>query len=552
MKKKIQKLAISLFSAYKAEYIFVLAAAMERSSFKTVPFVKWYVSTNNFKIQRQGVYKLSERAKFLGFLTYITAVFYIVGGLILAAYAMKGDLPEGSIFALAIFIGLPLILALSMVVYNAFLAVIALINIKAIGKNILCILLEAQVVKLRRKYNFTIVAVVGSVGKTSTKLAIAKTLEQSGKRVRFQEGNYNDRLTVPLVVFDQKLPGLFNIAAWNKVLRNVRKIVRTGYEYDVVVLELGTDGPGQIKQFAYLTPEITVVTAVAEEHMEYFGSLDAVAEEELSLIEYSKKVLLNTDDVAERYRDALEYTGYGLLQKNVDYYIESTDETLKGQEVQCYYGSHNFAQGTVKYLGSQGKKIVLAAAAVAHMLEIDSEVIDRAIEKLEPFAGRMQILKGIKDSTLIDDTYNATPAAVEAALQVLAGAKTAHRVAVLGSMNELGNFSAEAHKMIGASIDAKKIPLVITVGAAAQDYLAPAAAEQGCEVVSFLSPHEAGVYLKEHLKAKSVVLFKGSQNGVFCEEAIKPLLEDASDKKKLVRQSTYWMKQKRKQFKLPR
>lgn len=548
----MQKFFKSFISAYTTSYIYSLVTALEGRSFKTVPFVRWFISTNNFSVLQTSRKVLSERAKFLYFMVYVTAVFFIIAGLVLAISSLKDTMPEGSVFALAIFIGLPIILAIMLALYNIIFSLVAAINVKAIGKSVLCILFEAQVVRLRKKYDFTIVAVVGSVGKTSTKLAVAQVLEHAGKKVQYQQGNYNDRLTVPLVVFGQEMPSLFNLGAWRKIYRNMRRVVRRGYEYDVVVLELGTDGPGQIRQFAYLMPDITIVTAVAEEHMEYFGTLDAVAAEELSLVEFSEKVLLNTDDVAAHYRETLTYTGYGLLQKNVDYYIESRHETIKGQEIQCYIGSHNFAQGTIAYLGPQGRKIVLAAAAVAHMLNVESEVIDGALAKLEPFAGRMQILTGIKDTTLIDDTYNATPAAVEAALHVLSHADASHRVAVLGSMNELGSYSAEAHKMVGASIDAKKISLVVTVGAVAQDYLAPAAAEQGCEVVSFLSPYEAGAYLKENVKAKSTILFKGSQNGVFCEEALKPLLADKTDAKKLVRQSPYWMKQKRKQFSLPK
>lgn len=560
---KLNSFVNSIASAYKPDYVYVLISKLESVQFKNSKFLKWFVSTDDFSMRNakssQNVNgkvarrtKLGERASLLLYLVFVFALLFVVSGILLTISAFRGEIPEGSLFALAIFIGLPILLASSLVVSNIIYACVTSLNIKAIGKSIVCIMLEAQVVKLRRKYKFDVVAVVGSVGKTSTKLAIANTLQYSGKKVMFQEGNFNDRLTVPLVVFNQDLPGLFNLNAWRKILKNNRKIIRNGYDYDVVVLELGTDRPGQIRQFSYLTPDITVITAIAEEHMEYFDSLDAVAEEELSIVEHSKRVLLNTDDVAEHYRDTLEYTGYGLLQKNVDYYIESKHEDLNGQEVKCFSGSHNFAQGKITYLGPHGRKIVLAAAAVAHILDIESNVIDSSISRLEPFAGRMQILKGVKNSVIIDDTYNASPVAVEAALKVLSGAEVNYKIAVLGSMNELGDFSVEAHKTIGASIDSRKVDLVVTVGVEARDYIAPAAAEQGCNVISFLNPHEAGEYVTKNIKPKSVVLFKGSQNGVFCEEAIKPVLKNPSDKDKLVRQSVYWMKQKRKQFKLPK
>src|ERR1700722_18624351 len=113
--------------------------------------------------------------------------------------------------------------------------------VKKLGKALLCRLLEAQVKRLRRHNDFKIVAVAGSVGKTSTKLAIASLLATRSK-VRFQDGNYNDRLTVPLVVFGQTEPGIFNIVAWFKLLLANRRALRQPYDYEIVMLELGTDG----------------------------------------------------------------------------------------------------------------------------------------------------------------------------------------------------------------------------------------------------------------------------------------------------------------------
>ncbi len=550
----MKRIFASLYSLYKPTYILSLIEALDERKYSTYHFVAWFFQTDNFQVKNSKKRSLQTRGEYLYIFVLLSMLLAVATSLVLSISSLDNQFPEGYIFGIAILVAVPLIGATCLVLYNAIISLllVAKLQLKDMGKRVLCVLLEAQVVKLRKKYPFKVVAVVGSVGKTSTKLAVAQTLELADKKVQYQKGNYNDRLTVPLVVFGQALPGLFNVAAWAKIIRSNKKIIRKGYKYGVVVLELGTDGPGQLEKFAYLLPDITVVTAVTQEHMEFFRTIDAVAKEELSLVGYSEHALINTDDVAERYREGVTYTGYGLRHKNADYYIESGAESIHGQDVQCFIHSKNFAQGKIAFLGPQGRKIILAAAAVAHMLEVESDIIDEAITKLQPFAGRMQILQGIKNSTLIDDTYNATPAAVEVALHVLENTKAPQRIAVLGSMNELGEHSVEAHKTIGASIDASKVNLVVTVGVEARDYLAPAAEEQGCEVKSFLNPHEAGVYVKEHIKEKSLVLFKGSQNGVFTEEALKSLLKEKSDASKLVRQSTYWMKQKRKQFKLPR
>jgi UDP-N-acetylmuramoyl-tripeptide--D-alanyl-D-alanine ligase len=160
----------------------------------------------------------------------------------------------------------------------------------------------------------------------------------------------------------------------------------------------------------------------------------------------------------------------------------------------------------------------------------------------------MQILPGIKDSVVIDDTYNASPLAVKAALDVLYAAKAKQRIAILGSMNELGAYSRQAHDEVGDYCDARKLDLVVTIGHDAKRWLAPAARRQGCTVQSFMNPHEAGAYVSGKLRKGGVVLAKGSQNGVFAEEALKPLLADPTDQAKLVRQSPAWLTKKSQRF----
>lgn len=425
-------------------------------------------------------------------------------------------------------------------------------SIKSIAKTWLCRILERQVVQLRRKHpRLKVVAVVGSMGKTSTKLAVAQTLESAGLRVQYQTGNYNDRLTVPLVVFGHDLPSLVNPVSWMRIWWSNRQIIKGIYPFDVVVLELGTDGPGQIAQFNYLKPDLSIVTAVAPEHMEYFGTLEAVAKEELAVKGFSRQILLNVDDIAEQYRSKLKYKAYSLVDKRADYQADGTEFGLLGQNLTIRQNGNKWGSGKIVYLGAQGRKIVLAAVAAADLLGVaKNEALD-AISKLEPFSGRMQLLEGIHDSTIIDDTYNAAPAAVEAALNVLNKTNAPQRIAVIGSMNELGDFSAEAHRTIGASINSGRINMVVTIGQEARDYLAPAAKANGCLVVSFTDPADAGKHVKKSLKRGAVVLFKGSQNGVFAEEAIKPILADKTDAAKLVRQSPYWMAQKRQQFGWP-
>jgi UDP-N-acetylmuramyl pentapeptide synthase len=419
-------------------------------------------------------------------------------------------------------------------------------SIKHWGKAVLSRRLEAQVKQLRAKNSFTIVAVVGSIGKTTTKLAIANML-QSQRRVQFQTGNYNDRLTVPLIFFGQNQPGIFNIPAWLKILRANKRQLSQPYPYDIVVVELGSDGPGQIKDFAYLQPDITVVTALTDEHMAFFKTLDAVAAEELTAASFSKQTLINVDDSPERYISNVSHLGYGRAAHDYQL-VDRTVQAEGSQQLQIKHGEDT-AVITTKLLGEQGAKSIMAGVAVADLCGLSGEQIASAATSVQAVPGRMQLLAGINGSTIIDDSYNASPAAMKAALDVLYATPAKQRIALLGNMNEMGELSPDMHKDIGDYCDPSKLDLVVTLGPDANQYLAPAAEAKGCTVQTFASPYLAGEFLKSRVSEGTIVLVKGSQNAVFAEEAIKPLLASAGDTAKLVRQSPDWLKKKQAQFK---
>lgn len=420
-------------------------------------------------------------------------------------------------------------------------------NPKKIGKAFLSRLLEAQVKALRKKHDITVVAVAGSVGKTSTKFAIAAMLGTK-LRVRFQEGNYNDRVTVPLIFFGETESGIYDIPAWLKLLRRNRRALKHEYPYDVVVVELGTDGPGQMEQFAYLQPDLVVVTAIAPEHMEYFKTLDAVAAEELQVARYAKRLLVNADDTPKKYLQNLSYKSYGVAT-TADYMTAGRQQLQLGvTEADIIVPGEPNVFAKLHLLGAQGAKICLAAAASAHMLGFSGADIREGLEAIKPVSGRMQILPGKKQATIIDDTYNASPIAVKAALDVLYAMDAPQKIAILGSMNELGDTSTAAHQEVGEYCDPAKLNELIIIGKEAAAYLAPVAKERGCRVVVCATPYEAGAYALQKLQSKAVILAKGSQNGVFAEEALKALLANPEDTQKLVRQSPYWMSIKKQQF----
>jgi UDP-N-acetylmuramoyl-tripeptide--D-alanyl-D-alanine ligase len=376
-----------------------------------------------------------------------------------------------------------------------------------------------QVRRLQSKNALTTIAVVGSVGKTSTKRAIAQYLGSSYK-VQYQEGNYNDYISVPLVYFGLPIPSLFNPFAWLMTFFNIERQLRRPYPYDVVVLELGTDGPGQIKQFAhYVQADVAVVSAIMPEHMEFFSSLDEVAKEELSVKEFSKQLIVNIDDIPKKYLKGVTYQSYGVSSSATVQAIPSEDYvlSLKHKDVSLKIPT--------KLIGAHAQKVLAAAYLVGHIGELTVDNPERALAQIGAMPGRMQVLQGKNDVTIIDDTYNASPDAVIAALDTLYGISSSQKIAVIGNMNEMGGFSKAAHERVAKYCNPAELDEVIVLGHEAELFLAPIAKAKGNNVKVFHTPYEIGDYLASAMQAGGVVLLKGSQNGVFLEEAIKPLLE---------------------------
>lgn len=416
---------------------------------------------------------------------------------------------------------------------------------KSVFRSIVASILEWQVRRLQQKNSFTTIAVVGSIGKTSTKLAIGKGLAKISK-TRYQDGNYNHRITVPLVIFGHNNPAnVLNIMRWISIFVSNERQIRSAFPFEYVVLELGTDGPGQIKEFAYLNVDLAVLTAIAPEHMELFKTIDAVAKEEISVKEFSKHLLINADLCDSKFLNDInvDRRTYG-KSSGVDIKI-SSDQTFK-----LSVGNQTVFQTSDVPLRPKQYSMAALLGVLEFVGQNEPKVITPLLEyELQAqTSGRLQTLTGINNSLVIDDTYNSSPEAVLMALEVLREKPSPQKIAVLGSMNELGESSQSAHQEIGEACNPKDIDLLITIGSEANNYLAPAAVKKGCEVRTFTNPYEAGMYLKSQIKDKAVILAKGSQNGVFAEEAIKLILKNEHDKKKLVRQSEKWLAIKRHQF----
>lgn len=409
--------------------------------------------------------------------------------------------------------------------------------------------LVQRVDKLRATNTFTVVAVAGGIGKTSTKLAIAQLLG-AHKKVQYQDGNYNDMVTVPLVFFGLQQPSLRNPLAWAKTLRAMDHILANPYPYDVVVLELGTDAPGDMAEFKrYLHADIGVLTAIVPEHMEFFDTMDAVAAEELVIAQMCDTLLLNVDLCDKQYTAQIptDYATYGQAVE-ADYRLSGVSPVGDMFDFSVIHQGTRFVRSSYTDSSRPRLYVVTAAIAVADMLGLSASEVEAAIAGVTPVNGRLRQLKGLRNAVIIDDTYNSSPEAAKAALDVLYASPAKHKIAILGSMNELGKETEAAHATVGAHCDPAKLSMVFTIGTAANDSLAQAAEDRGCQVQRCTSPYQAGEYARVLLNSDTTVLAKGSQNGVFAEEAVRMLLADPTDARYLVRQSDYWINVKKDQF----
>jgi len=366
-------------------------------------------------------------------------------------------------------------------------------------------------------------------------------------RVRLHEGNHNTPMSVPLAILGVPYPdNVRSFGQWRDALKLARARILAPTDVDVIVQELGADHPGDISAFGrYLRPYMAVVTAVTPEHMEFFKTIDAVAYEELTAANFSQVALINRDDIDGRYAEDLTNANldtYG-TSAAAEYHFDQQDFSLEGGHTGTFVAPElpNGIETTIHVLGEHNLRPAIAAGAVGLKFGLNGTDIQAGLAKIQAIPGRMNLLRGLNGSMIIDDTYNSSPAAAVGAIQTFYSIEVPQRIAIMGSMNELGDSSAAEHEKIGKLFHPDMVEWVITIGDDAEKYLAPAAHAQGCQVKSFKNAVQAGAFAHSVLDKDALVLVKGSQGDVYAEEAVKILLLDQADIDKLVRQSPAWM-----------
>jgi len=420
---------------------------------------------------------------------------------------------------------------------------------KQLAKKLIIARLNKKVKRLLAHNDVIIIGVTGSVGKTSTKHAIGEVLGAT-RKVRYSEDSYNTDIGIPLSLFGMKVPArLWDARAWQKIFKAIDEEI-DNYKYDTVVLELADDELAMMKSVLKIVQlNIGVISGIAPVHMARMKDMKTVVHDNWQIAAHAKTIMYNADNQALRKKAYKTGTvGFGL--KNGAVRFDKISRTKSGTlKAELCIGKNKKIIHT-QMLGIQNLYSLLAAATVADKLDIPFTAICFELNLVKPVNGRMNLLPGLNNTRLIDDSYNASEESVLAALNTLEGF-VGRKIAVLGSMNELGDQAAHAHQTVGERT-AEVADLLVTIGTQSEEYTAPAAERAGLKPESikvFRTPYEAGHYLKGVVKKGDVVLVKGSQDGVYSEEATRILLAPSLDPNEvLVRQSKVWKRRKKKAF----
>lgn len=409
---------------------------------------------------------------------------------------------------------------------------------------------EAKLILARQKP--FIIGVTGNLGKTSTKDAIYAVMKDSF-HVRRSEKSLNSEFGVPLTILGEK-SGWSSPARWAGILGR-GLLVPFNKQYPThLILEIGADRPGDIKAItSWLTPDITVVTQFGQVpvHIEFFPDRDAVVAEKAHLVSVLKDsglFIYNADDhdaATLLAKTEARKVGVGIHEQadikanNVRMYGTPLDGTET--DVMIDGTSHHLVLPEV--VGKSSVYSALPALAVARELGVSLEIACAALRDGDKPKGRMRILEGMNGSIIIDDTYNASPKAVEHGLVTLGEIDTKGRkIAVLGDMLELGEFTRDEHYKIGLEA-AKSAHKLYTVGIRARTIAEGALDGKMLDenIMQCDTSIDAGKELVQVLQEGDVVYMKGSQ-GIRMEYAVKMILAETHDPRKvLVRQEKQWL-----------
>ncbi len=427
---------------------------------------------------------------------------------------------------------------------------------KSVFKKIISAILQLEAALVLKKYKPKIVAITGNIGKTSTKDAIFSVMSREFY-TRKSEKSFNSDIGIPLTIIGRQ-NAWYNPIEWIKNIFAGLELILIRRSYpEWLILEVGADRPGDIKKISkWLHPDVVVITAFAKVpvHIEFFKGREEVIREKKYLAESLKHdgylIVNGDDDDAMRMREELKYNSlvYGtdkvsdLVASDVKIYYE--EDKPSGMTFKVGYGENIIPIVIKGSLGMQNIYSSLAALAVGMTQKINLIEAGEALLNHESPKGRVKIINGIKNSLILDDTYNSSPAAVSNALLILKDIKKMKRkIAVLGDMLELGRHSSEEHYEAG-KLAAECSDILFTVGVRARRIAEGALdAEMDEEkIFQFEDSKSAGEFLKDMIKEGDCVIVKGSQS-MRMEKVVYEIMADPENASEfLVRQDEEWKK----------
>lgn len=357
-----------------------------------------------------------------------------------------------------------------------------------------------KIAKLKRnKYNIPVIAITGSVGKTSTKDIVAKVVSQKYYTLK-TEGNNNNNIGLPFTILKLK-------------------------EHEALVVEMGMNHFGEISLLTSIAkPNICIITNIGTSHIGNLGSRENILQAKLEILEGTKNplVIINNDNdlLHSWYKENKEKWNiktYGIKNKS-DFNAQNIE--LNGDSSKFICDIKGKKEKIIVPVG--GEHFILnslCAVTLATELKIDSKDIIEGIEKFELTQKRMdikQLKNGIK---VINDAYNASFEAMQATLKYLSEFKNNRKIAVLGDMFELGEFSEDLHRKVGMEVAKNKIDTLICMGENSK-YIAKEAKKMRMEnIYQFNNKQEILDFLRKNLKEGDIVLFKASNGMKFFELA---------------------------------
>ena len=363
----------------------------------------------------------------------------------------------------------------------------------------------------RKRFSIPFVAITGSVGKTTTKDMVAAVLGERYQVLK-TEGNFNNEVGLPLT------------------------LLRLNHTHEICVVEMGMNHFGEIDYLsAIVEPDVAVITNIGDSHIENLGSRESILKAKCEIFSHMDPktgyVILNGDDpLLQSIRPRLPFeTVYVGAAEGLEY--RATDVVTDGERsVSCHVSTPREGFDVeIPALGSHMLYPTLTAAAVAEHFGMTGEEIARGVHRFAPTKMRMNILKRGNGITILNDTYNANPQSMRAAVEVLSKSGGGYKLAVLGDMFELGPFAPVLHAGVGAYLGKAGVDCLVAVGEqsrhiyeAARDALVP-------EVHWYATKEEAKPVLAELVRPNATILVKASRGMAFEElvEYLKSITPEA-------------------------